>query len=78
MVISKRISKRAVERNYIKRLLGEAIRPVLADLPVGWDIVMSARHQAIGVDLRSLTLDVATLLRRARLLESTLTPGPSG
>ena len=68
-VVSKRISKRAVQRNYIKRLLGEAVRPLLADIPPGWDIVFSARNQIVGVRLPVLMQDVSTLLRRARLLE---------
>ena len=72
-VVSKRISKHAVARNYIKRLLSEAIRPMLADLPAGWDIVFSARNQIVGIGLHTLTLDIATLLRRARLLEPTKT-----
>ena len=75
-VISKRISKHAVTRNYIKRLLGEAIRPVLADLPVGLDIVFSARGQILGADLSLLRQDMSTLLRRARLLATPSTTGP--
>jgi ribonuclease P protein component len=66
-VVSKRISKHAVVRNYIKRLLSEAIRPVLADLPAGWDIVISAKNQVIDTDLNTLTHDITTLLRRAQL-----------
>jgi ribonuclease P protein component len=69
-VVSKRVSKRAVQRNYLKRLLGEAIRPVLADLPPGWDIVISARNQALGADLHTLSDDIALLLRKARLVSS--------
>lgn len=72
-MVSKRISKHAVGRNRLKRLLGEAIRPVLADLPPGWDIVISARSQTIDADLRILIQDVTTLLRRAHLLESART-----
>jgi ribonuclease P protein component len=68
-VVSKRISKHAVKRNYIKRLLSEAVRPVLSDLPSGWDIVFSAKSQVIGVHLPVLAQDVSQLLRRARLLE---------
>ena len=75
-VITKRISKHAVTRNYIKRLLGEAIRPVLADLPVGLDIVFSARGQILGADLSLLRQDMSTLLRRARLLATPSTTGP--
>lgn len=69
-VVGKRISKRAVERNYIKRLLSEAIRPALVDLPGGMDIVISAKNQVIGSDLHILRHDIATLLRRAQLLTS--------
>jgi len=68
-VVSKRISKLAVERNHIKRLLGEAIRPSLPELSGGWDIVFSARNQVTTADLSALQKDVVTLLRRARLLE---------
>ncbi|HZR44164.1 MAG TPA: ribonuclease P protein component [Ktedonobacteraceae bacterium] len=70
-VVSKRISKRAAERNYIKRLLSEALRPVLSDICPGWDIVFSARNQIIGVSLPVLTREVSILLRRAQLLSST-------
>jgi ribonuclease P protein component len=69
-VVSKRVSKRAVQRNYLKRLLGEAIRPLLADLSPGWDIVISARNQALGADLPTLSGDIALLLRKARLVSS--------
>lgn len=67
-VISKRISKHSVKRNYLKRLLGEAIRPLLAELSGSWDIVISAREQVIGADLPVLRQDLTTLLRRAKLL----------
>jgi ribonuclease P protein component len=68
-VVSKRISKLAVERNYIKRLLSEAVRPVLSDIPAGWDLVLSAKSQVLGVRLPVLAQDVTQLLRRARLLD---------
>ena len=69
-VVSKRISKLAVERNYIKRLLNEALRCVLPELPSGWDIVLSARNQVTTVDLDTLEQDLVNLLHRARLLDA--------
>jgi ribonuclease P protein component len=79
-VVSKRISKLAVKRNRIKRLLSEAIRPVLPEVSGGWDIVISARQAIVDADLSTLQHDIVTLLRRARLLEaaastSTAEPG---
>ena len=76
-VVSKRISKSAVQRNYIKRLLSEAIQPALSDLPQNYDIVLSARSQVIGVDLFTLRRDITTLLRRASLLSSFSEKGTS-
>jgi ribonuclease P protein component len=73
-VVSKRVSKRAVERNYLKRLLSEAIRSILADIPAGWDLVISAKTSIIGVNLLDLVEDLQTLLRRARLLNLSTTP----
>lgn len=69
-VVSKRISKLAVKRNYIKRLLSEAVRPLLPDLSGAWDIVISARSEAANADLHILEQDIVTLLRKARLLET--------
>lgn len=73
-VVSKRVSKHAVKRNYVKRLLSEAIRPVLADIPAGWDLVISAKTSIIGVKFLDLVEDLHTLLRRARLLKLSTTP----
>jgi ribonuclease P protein component len=67
-VVSKRIAKHAVVRNYVKRLLSEALRASLPGLPTGVDIVISARHAAIGADLRTLQQDISILLHRAKLL----------
>jgi ribonuclease P protein component len=69
-VVSKRISKRAVDRNYIKRLLSEAMRVFLPRLPGGLDIVVSARPKASTADLLTLEQDMLALLRRAHLLEA--------
>ena len=69
-VVTKRISKLAVERNYIKRLLSEAIRCALPELLSGWDIVLSARNQVTTADLHMLEEDLVNLLHQARLLEA--------
>ena len=48
LAISKRVSKRAVERNRIKRLLRESFRRVRHLLPP-IDLMVMAREQAAGV-----------------------------
>lgn len=67
-VVSKRVAKHAVQRNYIKRLLSTAIRPLLADIPAGMDIVISARGQATNVDVATLAQDMALLFKKAKLI----------
>ncbi len=49
LAISKRVSKRAVERNRIKRLLRESFRRVRLQLPAV-DLMVMAREEAAGVD----------------------------
>ena len=48
LAISKRVSKRAVERNRIKRLLRESFRRIRYQLPA-IDLMVMAREQAAGV-----------------------------
>ena len=73
-VVSKRIAKHAVDRNYIKRLLSEAMRGLIPRLPGGLDIVVSARQKANTAHLRILEQDMQTLLHRANLLETPSNP----
>src|SRR5271156_2082915 len=47
LAISKRVSKRAVERNRIKRLVRESFRRVRDQLPA-IDLMVMAREQAAG------------------------------
>ena len=74
-VVSKRISKHAVMRNYIKRLLSEAMRPFLSELSDNIDVVITARQQILETDLLTLVQEIDTLLRRAKLLAPTPTRG---
>ena len=73
-VVSKRIAKHAVDRNYMKRLLSETMRGLLPRLPGGLDIVVSARQKANTANSRILEQDILTLLRQAKLLELSSNP----
>ena len=57
LAISKRVSKRAVERNRIKRLLRESFRRVRHQLPAV-DMMVMAREQAAGVCGTELLRDI--------------------
>jgi ribonuclease P protein component len=65
--VTKKVGK-AVQRNRLKRLLREIMRP--QSLRLGWDIVFIARSSAANVDYHELEKTVNGLLNRAQLLEA--------
>lgn len=69
LAISRKVSRRAVQRNRIKRLVRECFRR-RPDLPVV-DIVVMARPGAAACDNRELTASIEALLERtARTCEA--------
>lgn len=68
LAISKRVSKRAVERNRIKRLLRESFRQIRHQLPPV-DLVVMARAEAAGVPGAQLLLEAAALWRRLAAIQ---------
>jgi ribonuclease P protein component len=63
LAVSKRVSKRAVERNRIKRLLRESFRRARSQLPP-LDLMIMAREQAAGVPGPELLAELEALWRR--------------
>ena len=53
MAVSRRVSKRAVERNRIRRIVRESFRAARAQLP-GCDVLVIARDSAASNDRHSL------------------------
>lgn len=63
LAISKRVSRRAVERNRIKRLLRESFRRVQHRLP-SVDLMVMAREHAAGVPGAELLRDLDGLWKK--------------
>ena len=63
LAISKRVSKRAVERNRIKRLVRESFRRIRMQLPA-IDVMVMAREQAAGVVGSELLAEMDGLWQR--------------
>jgi ribonuclease P protein component len=63
LAISKRVSKRAVERNRIKRLVRESFRRVRAQLP-SVDLLVTARDHAAGLPGPELLADIDLLWKK--------------
>ena len=70
-VISKKVAKRAHERNLLKRRLREICRGQLIPQKItgrSWDALFVARSTAPALDFTNLAAEVETLSRRAGLL----------
>lgn len=68
-VAGKKIGK-ATARNRVKRWLRESVRPHVAQLAPGWDVILIARGDAAHSEFRAVALAVESVLRRANLFRS--------
>jgi ribonuclease P protein component len=73
LAISKRVSKRAVERNRIKRLLRESFRRIRHQLP-SIDVMVMAREQAAGLPGAQLLAEIDVLWRKLSMNQSEVLP----
>jgi len=58
----------AVQRNRAKRLLREAMRPLLPGLLPGWDLILIARPALLSSTLQDIRKTLANLLHRAQII----------
>ena len=58
----------AVYRNRAKRLLREAIRPLLPSIASGFDLILIARPGLVSATLEETRQALLTLLQRAKIL----------
>lgn len=59
----------AVQRNRAKRLVREALRPMLPEIAEGWEIIVLARHPMVDATFQETRLALSQLLVRARLIQ---------
>lgn len=74
MAISKRVSKRAVDRNRIKRLIRESFRRIRHELPEV-DMVLMARDNAVALPGPELLAELDALWRKLLPLKRSATTG---
>lgn len=66
--VSKKVAKRAVDRNRVKRLVKEVVRKWIGQLPPGQDLVIIARNAAVDLDYIQTEQSLQHLFGKARLL----------
>lgn len=67
--VGKRLSKKAVVRNRLRRQFREAIRQLPLD--EGWDIIVQARPKALDAPFATIQRDLSKGLKRAGALRET-------
>ena len=68
VVVSAKVSKKAVERNRLKRQLREIIRLNLNKIKGGYDISLSPNSRALGGSYQDLETETLKLFSKARLI----------
>ena len=63
-VVSKKVSKKAVERNRAKRLMSESIRLSQGKIKSGFDIIFVSRAGIVGENLEEIKESMEKLLKR--------------
>jgi len=69
IVVSKKVSRQAVVRNRIKRLIRSSLRTFLLDLDSGYWGIIIARSSILKVDWQRICGDLTTLFQGAGLLK---------
>lgn len=61
---------KAVQRNRAKRMLREALRPLMPEIQPGWDAILIARAPLVQAPLAKVQEGLLSCLRRADLIKS--------
>jgi len=68
-IVSKRISKLATRRNYIKRIMREVVRGLVSDIPSSYDFVFIARSPIKSIKFSELKYSIYAAFKKINLLK---------
>jgi len=77
LAVSRKVSKRAVQRNRIKRIVRESFREQREELPP-FDVLVIARSSAVAADRPALHADLRSAWQKLKALKQTAAPGTIG
>mgnify|MGYP003964310371 CR=1 FL=1 len=69
VVVGIKVSKKAVDRNRIKRRIRGVLEMNIESLCGGYDVVLIARPQVLAMDAKSTRVSVETVLNKAGILK---------
>ncbi len=68
ITISRKVSKKAVVRNRLKRQIRSAIRTLLPQVSSGWQVIIIVRHHAIECNYEHFLRELKQLLIQAEII----------
>lgn len=68
-VVSKKVDKRAVIRNKLKRRLSACIEKMFSKIKTGYDIVFFTKKAAVFQTVENLCAEIESALKKEKLLE---------
>lgn len=69
VVVSNKISKKAVERNIIKRRIRAAISKIFEKMDTGYDCIFIAKPEILGRNFKDIEIVVHKLLKKQNVLK---------
>ena len=69
IVVGLKVSKKAPERNKIKRRIREIIRKHFNDLESGYDVMILGMKQAVGADYSDIETSLLKAFKKVKLLK---------
>jgi len=69
-IFSKKLSKKAVERNHSRRLFREATKGVLPGVRPGFDFLFLGTKEALNKSLLEVQVEIKTIFKKAGVLDA--------
>lgn len=69
VVVSKKVSKRAVKRNRIRRQVQAVLQTFLPQMSWGWQMIILVQISALGCDYAQILPQLEKILRKAGVLD---------
>ena len=70
IVVNKKVTKKASERNFLKRQVREIVRLVLPKMQKGQSVVVTVRQPALKADYKTMEKDIMNSFKRLGVLTS--------
>jgi ribonuclease P protein component len=69
IVVSSKVSRKATERNRLKRQINESLRKFFEDIKIGYDVIFVAQNNLKGETYEKINFELVVVLIKSGLLK---------